>query len=525
MSRSSGIDDFTFVSEDAFVLVRPSGTFEVYTFPNPIPPAATPTCHASYAFPALAPGYMYWYITMSSNPSPGAVPRAWGSPKQELGQQLYYPRSNERIHACCLYVFNPTIEDRSNRVHCFVFFVNLYHLLNPPPSWTRRQPGLFRPMYPRYAPRRPVLSVIENTSINDATQVDDEELAAWNDSLEQGSHQASSASFPADIKNFPTVPLPTPRLETPHPPQASGEPHSWFAASHFHHSGISSGSSSRATRSSGWKPAFSQGPIHIPWSIWGPSSTRWFQESLATDWQHSVYGLRTAETVTPEKLFGTAKSALFAPHPLPMSQTSQQDVQPAVPHAYSSSLETLPSSPVVSTSGATPTEEASSNGTGPATEPPALSNSPELLVNLLPQLLGNVPDIDEPEKPVPLRYLRVRDYNPYAVSQQRMEDELRARNGDTKGKDRMSWREPRIVTEASITPVKGVFTHDIKSSLPYVEVVSEEMFEVTDVMMDDSRMLLLKVGAKLPLDLPCTDLTTWQRGENGKLRRVDVLTM
>lgn len=55
------------------------------------------------------------------------------------------------------------------------------------------------------------------------------------------------------------------------------------------------------------------------------------------------------------------------------------------------------------------------------------------------------------------------------------------------------WGKRRIVREPSITPVKGVFKKDIVSWLPYTEVVSEETFEVTDVMMDDCRLLLLKV--------------------------------
>jgi len=52
-----------------------------------------------------------------------------------------------------------------------------------------------------------------------------------------------------------------------------------------------------------------------------------------------------------------------------------------------------------------------------------------------------------------------------------------------------------------------VFKKDIVSWLPYTEVVSEETFEVTDVMMDDCRLLLLK------------------RGQMGKLESVEVLMM
>ncbi|KAG5647928.1 hypothetical protein H0H81_007356, partial [Sphagnurus paluster] len=131
-------------------------------------------------------------------------------------------------------------------------------------------------------------------------------------------------------------------------------------------------------------------------------------------------------------------------------------------------------------------------------------------------------DVDE-EPVVALRHLRLRDYNPYAVSEcaREAEDHESRHNSDhgpgrygghwTKGKgkgvEQVSWGTPRVVTEPTITNVRGVFQRDVTSRLPYVEVVSAEKFAVTDVMMDDSRLLLLK------------------RGASGKLKRVDVLTM
>jgi hypothetical protein len=63
-------------------------------------------------------------------------------------------------------------------------------------------------------------------------------------------------------------------------------------------------------------------------------------------------------------------------------------------------------------------------------------------------------------------------------------------NGTT---DSVQWGKRRVVREPSVTPVRGVFKRDVVSWLPYTEVVSEETFEVTDVMMDDCRLLLLKV--------------------------------
>jgi hypothetical protein len=102
---------------------------------------------------------------------------------------------------------------------------------------------------------------------------------------------------------------------------------------------------------------------------------------------------------------------------------------------------------------------------------------------------GDAVGIDN-DPPIPLRHLRLRDFNPYSVKQ-RLEEQER---NDKKGKGKVSLREPFVVTEQSTIEVTGIFKHDIASWLPYVEVVSEELFEVTDVMMDDCRLLLLRVS-------------------------------
>ncbi len=165
MSSQHGIDDFTFLSHSSFLVVLPVGRFEVYTFPDPLTsPNFTPAfasytiprtgCQPirkySYDFPPLSNGYMYWYISMSCNPAPGYVPSqgeraldpfpsktsfseySYSSTLRDLGgdntdstdngnnafpkdgdktngtaKQLYYPLPDERIHACCIYIFNP----------------------------------------------------------------------------------------------------------------------------------------------------------------------------------------------------------------------------------------------------------------------------------------------------------------------------------------------------------------------------------------------------------------------------------
>jgi hypothetical protein len=67
--------------------------------------------------------------------------------------------------------------------------------------------------------------------------------------------------------------------------------------------------------------------------------------------------------------------------------------------------------------------------------------------------------------------LRVRDFNPHVV---------RA-GGDG------------VVTEPSILPSADVFLEDVESSLPYREILSTEVADVCEVMMDACRILLLKV--------------------------------
>lgn len=109
--------------------------------------------------------------------------------------------------------------------------------------------------------------------------------------------------------------------------------------------------------------------------------------------------------------------------------------------------------------------------------------------NTLPD--GGVGGSNEKEPLIPARHLRLRDYNPYSIMECQEEERQLAK--DKKGKNKSSWRAPRVVTEPSTTAVRGVFRHDIISSLPYVEVISEDKFEVTDVMMDDCRLLLLRV--------------------------------
>ena len=472
MARTSGIDDFTFLSRDAFLLARPTGFLEVYTFQNPITASTIPICQATYALPPLADGYMYWYITMSSNPAPGSVPRSCSSTNiaHGEGQQLYYPRPDERIHACCLYIFNPT-DGHEHRVHSFVFFVNLHTLLHPPAEWLQKPAPRFKVLKFRNLLRRTSTSSLDSAS---SSETETDAIPA----PQTVAGSPSSSTSGVQIGTFPPPPyiyspitysvsplinapsMPFPSIPTPLHPSSSQA----FALAQ-------SPSPSSSTRGR-FEPVPIQGPAQVAWSVWGPQSTRWFRECLNTDWQHSIYGLRTVESLTPERVLKTAQRPMINFED--PGDTSDDDSTNAVENWQLATQDAgTPVNGAVVSNGST-------NGlttAGPNAQPAANGQ-------------GGAGGDDDNDPPVPLRHLRLRDFNPYSVKQRLEEQEL----VDKKGKRKIDWREPYVVTERSTMHVKGIFKYDITSWLPYVEVVSEEMFEVTDVMMDDCRLLLLRVG-------------------------------
>lgn len=212
--------------------------------------------------------------------------------------------------------------------------------------------------------------------------------------------------------------------------------------------------------------------IH-PWHEWGWVNTRWFRECLSTDWQHASYGLRAIDSVRLQPVKDRKEG---------WREKGNENHDPAsYPALLARGLEVVP-----------PDDE----------EDPAT-----VLQGL--------------EMPRTERHLRLRDFNTYFVTHPELVGvDLETGLGDGpfsgkgKGKARaapISWRAPRVVTALSKTPSCGVFCEDIVSSLPYVEVISEETFEVTDVMMDECRVLLLTIQG--------------QRGGQNKLKGIDVLTM
>jgi hypothetical protein len=88
--------------------------------------------------------------------------------------------------------------------------------------------------------------------------------------------------------------------------------------------------------------------------------------------------------------------------------------------------------------------------------------------------------------PIAKRHLRLRDFNLYAIRNVLDEPEKFMELNNQDGNMR------RIVTEPSTLSGQGVLD-DVESWLPYIEIVSKETFEITDVMLDEARILLMTV--------------------------------
>ena len=519
MHRVAGIDDFTFLSEDSFLLVRPSEKLEVYKFAPPTSRSSIPQCLVSLELPLLSNQYRYWYITMSSNPTPGHVPHFPHSSSTASGldpsnlnlkgtssQQLYYPAPNERVLACCLYIFDIT-QPQDASVRSFVFFVNVGTFLKPVEHWLSAMPnhcfasplnrGICR-MHTEHgessSPGRPS-GVHHQASGMHPSHIHSDPNSVPNDCGQNTNNPLTSiTSNPAQHIVGDNGTLTSFALNQGAPgtiPQSyqSLPPGDFETDSDLTSSVYSTSSLSSSLSSSSQAPLFlSEGEFSspaggtrnpciwrmqpgsypsIPWEVWGPQNTRWFNGNWRTDWQHATYGLRTADSVRVRQKSSTnGKSAAM---PSNMENTQNED---------------------------------------------DLENENECVSDMeLDEeidILGGEEDEAEifNDGPGPLRILRVRDYNPCSIAQ--ASEYLR--NGvDSMGMDASrplfkgeTWNENtkgrtlgnsrlRVVTEPSITPVHGVYKEDIQSWLPYVEVLSKETFDVTDVMLDDRRLLLLKV--------------------------------
>ncbi len=230
----------------------------------------------------------------------------------------------------------------------------------------------------------------------------------------------------------------------------------------------------------------------VEWDAWGPPNTRWFRECLTTDWQHALHGMRTAESISIKVYDGMSKATM-------------------------ETLEEMAEG-----------EDEDDNGVCNIEED-VVDDSEVAEVNYHEDPIDAKrygADIEVPSGPgdsgVPMhRYLRIRDFNPFVVRKGKsLWDES----------ENPRWRRRRVITEATITQVEGAFKKNIKSSLPYTEVVSRQSFDMTDVMMDDCRILLLKVRFSSFIDTDTTlsfilhysEDTAWKTSRHRRFKRCNL---
>ncbi|KAF9788641.1 hypothetical protein BJ322DRAFT_1002665 [Thelephora terrestris] len=91
-----------------------------------------------------------------------------------------------------------------------------------------------------------------------------------------------------------------------------------------------------------------------------------------------------------------------------------------------------------------------------------------------------------PEHGTGTRKLRIRDFNPNVVK-----GAIIANGNEKQDEDKNKWKV--VTTKDPVANTKKVFEVEIWSALPYREVVTEETVQVAEVMMDESRILLIKV--------------------------------
>ncbi|KAJ3798225.1 hypothetical protein GGU11DRAFT_820755 [Lentinula aff. detonsa] len=446
-----GIDDFTFLSEDHFLLVQPNGLFDVYSFSGSISDLSNPILRASYELPALSPAYSFWYISLSSNPSPD-FPGPAGENK------AFYCSPADRLHACCIYVYQPALPDRDT-VYPFVFFFHPKTLLKSQHEWKHPSLNADSNVFPLWQGLNMLEAHDDNVPSPPTSNYNSPVFSDTSMPSSPHSNPPSSASSVSldgssnDLLNFPA-------------PQAT----------HAGSSMLFDASPSTFNRAT---PSKAQSHIRVPWEAWGPQNTRWFREHLSKDWQRSIYGLRTVDCVVDR---AALESSIYR------SGSVGED------------------------------SEIGQNDSDSFIEDDGGDESDEDGFIFINEVAFSVGDIESQlgcTGTLP-KFIRVRDFNPYSISkaveelaineslqiQDRpspqcrlpsyIERDINAFSSDMI-RDRGGYR--RVVTGPSKVNARGVFSENISSCLPYVEVISKDTFNVNEVMMDDSRLLLIKVRA------------------------------
>ena len=92
------------------------------------------------------------------------------------------------------------------------------------------------------------------------------------------------------------------------------------------------------------------------------------------------------------------------------------------------------------------------------------------------------------------RSILLRDFNPYAV---RAASALPAADGQSQqgnwSKQLPNGNRMTLIVEDSVLTTGCIFEEDVRSSLPYVEVVTQGKYHYDSVLIDDERILGVKV--------------------------------
>jgi hypothetical protein len=56
-----------------------------------------------------------------------------------------------------------------------------------------------------------------------------------------------------------------------------------------------------------------------------------------------------------------------------------------------------------------------------------------------------------------------------------------------------AWQKGRVVTEFTRPSHEHIFMQDVQSSLPHREVITDDNFEFTEILMDADQLVLLEV--------------------------------
>ena len=81
------------------------------------------------------------------------------------------------------------------------------------------------------------------------------------------------------------------------------------------------------------------------------------------------------------------------------------------------------------------------------------------------------------------RRIRLRDYNSYAFASLDSDDD----------KTLQPWQKGTVVKESSYIHAPFFFAEEVESYLPYREVLTEEIFDFSEIIMDEIQIVLFKV--------------------------------